>query len=126
MEESLLIIYCSEGGRKALQKMSSEGFRLPSGVCTFELPCTGRINDVMLMETLQNGVRGIFVAGCREENCKYLDGNKRALRRIKRIKKLLSDAGIEGKHIEMQTFGPDEGKRLYSAINDFAGKVGVS
>lgn len=123
MGTTLLAIHCAEGGKKALDRMTQIGYKLPADLRTFELPCTGRVNDVMLMEILQNGVNGIVVIGCRLENCKYLDGNIRAEKRISRVMKLLHEAGIENKLIKLVLIAPDEGKRLYEDIRSFYDQI---
>jgi F420-non-reducing hydrogenase iron-sulfur subunit len=116
VEKALLVIHCAEGAAKALQTMGQHGLRLPQGVKTLELPCSGRVNDVLLMENLQNGVGGVLVVGCRRENCKYLDGNMRAEKKVERVKKLLAGAGIADRFVDMAFAAPDEGKKLHEAI----------
>ena len=103
--------------------MTQRGHKLPGDVRTFELPCTGRVNDVLLMQTLQDGFAGVLVIGCHKENCKYLDGNLRAEKRVKHVEKILTDAGIDQKYVEMVFIAPDEGNRLSGIIQDFYGKV---
>lgn len=116
---NLLVLHCAESGRRALNRMSQLGFRLPEAVRTFELPCTGRVNEVMLMQTLQDGVSAVMVIGCRRDNCKQLDGNLRAQKRVARVAKLLADAGIPDKSVLMHLTAPDEGKRLYETLSQY-------
>lgn len=120
MADSILIIHCAEGAKKALARMSEEGHKLPPQFKTFELPCTGNVNEVLLMENLQNGSAGVVVLGCQKENCKHMDGNLRAERKVARVKKLLSEAGVEGKFVEMIFTAPDEGKRLHNTLLAFS------
>ena len=120
MADSILIIHCAEGAKKALARMSEEGHKLPPQFKTFELPCTGSVNEVLLMENLQDGSTGVVVLGCQKENCKHMDGNLRAERKVARVKKLLSEAGVEGKFVEMIFTAPDEGKRLHNTLLEFS------
>ena len=119
MSDSILIVHCAEGAKKALARMTEEGYKLPARFKTFELPCTGGVNEVMLMESLSNGVSGVVVLGCRRENCKHLDGNLKAGRKVARVKQLLSDAGAEGRFVEMVYAAPDEGKKLHNTLLGF-------
>ena len=125
MADSILIMHCREGAKRALARMTEEGYKLPPQFKTFELPCTGSVNEVLLMENLQNGANGVIVLGCRRENCKHLDGNLKAERKVARVKRLLSEAGVEGKFVEMVFAAPDEGKRLHEILLGFtrAGKA---
>jgi coenzyme F420-reducing hydrogenase delta subunit len=100
--------------------MTEEGYKLPPQFKTFELPCTGSVNEVLLMENLSNGAKGVVVLGCRKENCKHLDGNLKAERKVARVKRMLTEAGAEGKFVEMVYAAPDEGKRLHETLIEFA------
>ena len=42
------------------------------------LPCTGKVDAVVLMKAFEEGADGVFVAGCLEGQCHYLEGNLRA------------------------------------------------
>jgi coenzyme F420-reducing hydrogenase delta subunit len=116
LADSILIMHCKEGAKRALARMTEEGYKLPARFKTFELPCTGSVNEVLLMENLQNGASGVIVLGCRRENCKHMDGNLKAERKVARIKKMLSEAGVEGRFVEMVFAAPDEGKRLHDTL----------
>ncbi len=119
MANAVLVIHCAQGGREALRKMRSLGYRLPPSVRTFELPCTGRVDEPMLMEALQDGARAVFVVGCRRDNCTFLDGNLHAEKHVSRVSELLRDAGITGKAVGMHFTAPDEGAALYRAVRGF-------
>jgi F420-non-reducing hydrogenase iron-sulfur subunit len=114
--KALLVIHCAEGARKALQAIGQNGLRLPQEVKTLELPCSGRVNEVLLMDALQDGVGGVLVVGCRKENCKFLDGNLRAEKKVDRVRKLLAGAGVADRFVAMTFAAPDEGNKLHGAI----------
>ena len=52
-------------------------------------------------------------------NCRYLDGNLRAEGKINRIRQILSEAGIEGKAVDIVFVAPDEGGKLSRRIQEF-------
>jgi coenzyme F420-reducing hydrogenase delta subunit len=119
----VLVIHCAEGAKKALKRMSELGCSIPENARLFELPCSGRVNEVLLMNSLEKGYKGILVVGCHRENCRYLTGNLKAEKKINRIKTLLEQAGISGKYIEMVFIAPDEARKLSRKINDFTGRI---
>ena len=116
MAGKILLLHCAESGTKALAGMAAAGRTLPEEVRTFELECTGRVNDALLMELLADGLEAALVVGCRRENCRYLDGNTRAERRIERVQRLLREAGVEDKAVEILLVAPDEGMRVWEAV----------
>lgn len=119
VEPRILLLHCAESGRRALQNIRQNGASLPLGVRTFELSCTGRVNEVLLMESLEKGFEGIVVVACHKENCRFLDGNLRAEAGVLRIKRLLSDAEIAGKDVEILFVSPDEGLSLVRKLDDW-------
>ena len=119
MAKSALVIHCSQAGRKALSGMARAGLRLPDEIRTMELSCAGGINEVLLMETLEDGIDGVALLGCRKDNCKNINGNLRAEKRVKRVVELLNSAGIKNKAIEMIFTAPDEGRRLHKRLISF-------
>ncbi len=42
------------------------------------LPCTGKVDAIVIMKAFEEGADGVFVAGCLEGQCHYLEGNLRA------------------------------------------------
>jgi coenzyme F420-reducing hydrogenase delta subunit len=119
----VLIIYCAEGAKKALMRMGELGYNIPENARLFELPCSGRVNEVLLMNSFERGCKGILVVGCHRENCRYISGNLRAEKKINRLKTMFEQAGIGGKYIEMVFIAPDEARKLSRKINDFIQRI---
>lgn len=121
----MLVLHCGQSGKKALERMAELGYRLPDEIRTLELPCTGRVNEVALLEALQDGMAGVVVVGCRKDNCKFLDGNLRAEKQVNRVKRILEEAKIQDKMVEMIFIAPDEGQKLYETLHDLLVKESV-
>ena len=116
---NLLLLHCTESGEKVLARLPQTGYRLPSTVRTMELKCTGRVNEELLLSSLEDGFDAVLVVGCHRENCKYLDGNLRAEKRVQRIAAMLADAGVTDKKVDMLLVGPDEEAKLAARIAGF-------
>ena len=43
-----------------------------------KLPCTGRIEESLLLKAFENGADGVMIMGCLEGNCHFVNGNFRA------------------------------------------------
>jgi F420-non-reducing hydrogenase iron-sulfur subunit len=125
VEHGVLVIHCAQGGAEALRRMRELGYRLPASVRTFEMACSGRVSEPVLMEALQDGAEGVLVVGCRKDACRYLDGNCRAEKKVARVQELLHDAGIGQKSVQMHFAAPDEGGALYRAVRGFCEKVAL-
>ena len=66
-----------------------------SNVHVIDVPCAGRVGPLHIVEALQNGIDGILIAACPEEDCKSKTGSKEAQRSTTALKKTLSQIGLE-------------------------------
>ena len=55
------------------------------------VPCSGRVEELLMLKAFENGADGVMVVGCLEGDCHYMVGNLRARRRVERV------AGRSGK-----------------------------
>ena len=65
------------------------------------LPCTGKVDAIHLMKAFEDGADGVFIAGCLEGECHFLEGNLRAKKKVAYVKRLLAEVGIEPERVEM-------------------------
>jgi heterodisulfide reductase subunit A2 len=111
-----LVVHCGESGRLAVERMREDGRDIPDSVSFFEFPCSGRINEKLLLGLFESDYTNVLVVGCRKGNCKHLDGNLHGEKKVARMQDLLRTAGINEIRTEMLFVAPDEGKRLHTAI----------
>jgi coenzyme F420-reducing hydrogenase delta subunit len=70
------------------------------------------------MKAFEDGADAIFVAGCLEGQCHYLEGNMRAKKRVAYIKKLLGEVRIEPERIEMFNLSSAMGGRFAEIVEE--------
>lgn len=58
------------------------------------LPCTGRLQPEHLLKAFEAGARAVCVIACADDNCHYLEGSRRAKRRVEYVKELLDELGL--------------------------------
>ncbi len=61
---------------------------------TVSLPCSGRVNLLYLLKAIETGSDGVILLTCKIGECKFLQGNLRAQKRIEAIDDLLDEAGF--------------------------------
>ena len=54
----------------------------PTNVKIMRIPCTGKVDALYLLKALEDGVDGVYVAGCEVGDCHFLVGNLRARKRV--------------------------------------------
>ena len=87
------------------------------------LPCTGRIDESLLLSSFENGADGVMVIGCLEGDCHYISGNLRARARVERVYKILEQIKIGPDRIRMYNLSAGEGERFASYANEFVEQV---
>lgn len=116
-EPEILAFCCTYCAYTAADLAGSMRLRYPPNVKIVKMPCTGKIDALYIMRAFENGADGVYVAGCHEGNCHFLEGNINAKRRVKYLKKVLDEIGIGGDRLEMFNMSAAEGPRFAEVAN---------
>jgi F420-non-reducing hydrogenase iron-sulfur subunit len=85
--------------------------------------CSGRLDPQFILRAFTSGADGVLVGGCHPNDCHYIEGNYKALRRVTLLKRMLRDLGIEEDRLRLEWISASEGDRVQWAINDMVGKI---
>lgn len=91
---------------------------------TISLPCSGKVNLLYLLKALETGSDAVILAGCKLGECKYIQGNLRAQKRIEAINDLLNeiDLGLECvRFVELSDFNKTE--KIINGIIDIRKQI---
>jgi len=92
----------------------------PPEVKIIMVPCAGRVDILHLVKAFEAGADAVFVAGCLEGECHYLEGNTRAKKRTNKVKKDLTAMGLEPERVEMFNLSSSEGPRFAAIAKEMA------
>ncbi len=95
----------------------------PANIKIVRLPCTGKVDAVYLLDALEGGVDGVYVAGCEEGDCHFLTGNIRAKKRVQYVKSILKDIGINPGRVEMYNMSAADGPRFVQVAREFTERI---
>lgn len=95
----------------------------PSHVKIIQLPCTGRIDIIHLLNAVENGADGVYVAGCLEGECHFIQGNLKARKKVEYVKKTLTELGIEPERVEMFNLSSAQGARFAEIANEMVDRI---
>ncbi len=87
------------------------------------LPCTGRIDEALLLKAFENGADGVMVVGCLEGDCHYVNGNIRARARVKRVYGILEKINIGPDRVRMYNLSAGEGSKFAAYANEFVEQI---
>jgi coenzyme F420-reducing hydrogenase delta subunit len=95
----------------------------PTDVRIIRVPCTGKVDIIHLLTAFEEGADGVFVAGCLEGDCHYMQGNLHAKRRVKRVKGILDRVGVGGERLEMYNLSAGQGGRFAEIVREMDEKI---
>jgi coenzyme F420-reducing hydrogenase delta subunit len=71
----------------------------PFTVHEVRVPCTGKLQPEHLLKAFEAGADLVCVVACDEANCHYLEGSRRAKRRIAYVQGMLGELGLGGERL---------------------------
>jgi len=93
--------------------------KYPPNIKSIRVMCSGRVDPVFILEALRKGADGVLVAGCHPGDCHYQSGNYKTNRRIKLLKKLLQEMGVEPERVRFEYISASEGVKFAQVVTDF-------
>jgi len=85
--------------------------------------CSGSVNPSHVLEAFQKGADGVFIGGCHPGDCHYMTGNYKTMRKVKLMRKLMVQLGIEPKRLRLEWVSAAEGQRFAEVVDDFVQTV---
>jgi coenzyme F420-reducing hydrogenase delta subunit len=95
----------------------------PTNVEIIRVPCTGRVDIIHLLKTLEDGADGVYVAGCLEGDCHYLSGNLKARKRVEYVQKVLEELGVDKGRVAMYNLSAAQGPRFVEIAKEYTAIV---
>jgi coenzyme F420-reducing hydrogenase delta subunit/DNA-binding transcriptional ArsR family regulator len=86
--------------------------------------CSGRVDLEFVLRAFSNGVDGVFIGGCRLNECNYIThGNYDALSNVILFKKIMEHLGLNPERLTIEFMSSGDGIILAELINQFCEKV---
>lgn len=86
--------------------------------------CSGRVDFSFIFRSFYNRMDGVYIAGCRLDECKYItQGNYHTLNMVLLSKRLMEHIGLNPERLRIEFMSSAEGSRFAETVNDFIKKV---
>ena len=86
--------------------------------------CSGRVDLEFVLRAFANGMDGVFIGGCRLNECNYLThGNFDALNMVLLCRKIMEHIGLNPERLSLEFMSSGEGNLFAKAVDDFTDKV---
>ena len=107
---------CENSGWLAAEAL--HGNTALKGVQIVKVPCAGRVEAKQMLACLERGARQVLVVGCPLDNCKYVHGNRRTLKRAARARAAVRDAGLDENAIRMELISSVDSQKLLEILKE--------
>jgi F420-non-reducing hydrogenase iron-sulfur subunit len=111
-EPRILAFCCKYCAYAAGDLAGSMRLNYPANVKIIQVPCTGRVDMLHLLRAIEDGTDGVYVAGCLEGECHFLEGNLKAKRRVMAVRKQLAEMGMDEDRVRMFNLSSAMGPRF--------------
>ncbi len=126
-EPQIIVFCCNWCSYGAADLAGSLRMSYPPNVKIIRVPCSGRVDPLLILTALELGIDGVLVTGCRKGECHYVDGNYRAEERVNFLKMLIENLELEPDRLEihfMSASEPDVFAESAAAFTETIRKLG--
>jgi len=86
--------------------------------------CSGRVDLEFILRAFSNGADGVFIGGCRLNECNYIThGNYGALSNVLIFRKIMDHIGLNPDRLRIEFMSSGDGILLADVTNDFCRQV---
>ena len=86
--------------------------------------CSGRVDLEFVLRAFSNGMDGVFIGGCRLNECNYIThGNYHALNMVLLCKRIMEHIGLNPERLRIEFMSSAEGILFAEVMSDFGNHV---
>ncbi len=95
----------------------------PPNMRAIRVMCSGSVDPALVLEAFRDGADAVFLGGCHPGDCHYQNGNYKTLKRVRIIKGLMRQLGIEEERLRLEWISAAEGAKFAEVINSYTEQV---
>jgi heterodisulfide reductase subunit A len=123
-DEPVVIAFACDGAAGYAAELASQlGLRVPDNLRLLRVPCSGRLDALHLLKAFDLGADGVVLFVCPQDQCHYIDGNRKAESRVSSMKKTLDVLGIGGERLGIFNVNSCEPDRYVRSATEFVNKI---
>ena len=92
---------------------------------TVKMGCSSMVKDVFLLRAFEAGADGVIVLVCPEGQCRFLEGNIRAKKRVAWVQNLLDEIGLDGRRLSLANMATGDNAAADQTINNLLKNLAV-
>ena len=120
----LVVSFCCNWCSYAGADLAGSGrLQYPAEVKIIRIPCSCRVDPLLVLRAFQRGADGVIINGCHPGDCHYSTGNYYTRRRMTLLFSMLDYLGVERERTRLEWVSAAEGARFASVMNEFVGRL---
>ena len=98
-------------------------YQYPTNIRPVRVMCSTRISPHLVLELFKAGADGVILGGCHIGDCHYITGNFYTEKRVKLMKKLLEEAGVDHTRLRLEWVSASEGEKFSKVVTEFTDHI---
>lgn len=119
----LVAFFCNWCTYTAADLAGVSRLKYAPNVRVIRLMCSGRVDPQFILDAFAKGADGVLIGGCHPNDCHYVEGNYKMLRRFQLLKRLLADMGIEEQRVRLEWISAAEGDKVRRVVNEMTEQI---
>jgi F420-non-reducing hydrogenase iron-sulfur subunit len=122
-EPNILGFLCNWCSYAGADLAGTSRMKYPTNLKSIRVMCSGRVDPAFVLDAFKKGIDGVLIAGCHPGDCHYQSGNYKTNRRVKLLKKLLEELGIDPKRLRFEYVSASEGQKFATVVTEFVAEM---
>ncbi len=122
-EPRIVAFFCNWCTYTAADLAGVSRMKHAANVRIIRVMCSGRVDPQFILEAFAKGADGVLIGGCHIGDCHYVEGNYKAVRRVRMLQRVLAEMGIEADRFRLEWISASEGEKVKLVVNDMVAKV---
>jgi F420-non-reducing hydrogenase iron-sulfur subunit len=122
-EPKIVAFFCNWCTYLAADLAGTSRVKYAPNIRVIRTMCSGRVDPQFVLDAFARGADGVLIGGCHPGDCHYQEGNYKTLRRVRMLRRVLREMGIEDERFRLEWISASEAERLKAVVNDMVEKV---
>ena len=122
-EPRIVAFFCNWCTYLAADLAGTSRLKYAPNVRVVRVMCSGRVDPQFVLNAFAQGADGVLIGGCHPGDCHYQEGNYKALRRYRLLKRMLAEMGVEEQRFRLEWISASEAERFRWVMNDMVEQV---
>ncbi len=114
-----LVFACHWCAYQAADAAGAAGIPIDPDFRIIRTLCSGRVDPNWVLKAVSRGADGVLLMGGKPTKCHFKSGNLRTMTRMKLIKLLLDQMGLDGHRFRVEWVNPEEPEAYAQVVNEF-------